>query len=183
MFQTCATALGRDADLVRLSAPRARANADGRRSTSLHRVSAATAPGEDQASVLEEGESVEVAVGDRTWTGRVAEIVGAVDSATRRRTVRIDLPAGVDPPVGAFARLLLPGPAEERLVAPARVVVARGGLEMVWAVSEQGRADLRYVRTGAARDGLVELRSGVAAGERLVLDPPADLEAGTRIRS
>jgi hypothetical protein len=150
-------------------------------SISGRRVEAA--PGEDQASRLEEGESVEVGVGGRTWTGRVAEIVGAVDSATRRRTVRVDLPAGVDPPVGAFARLFLPGPTEERLVAPARAVVARGGLEMVWAVSPEGRADLRYVRTGAARDGLVELRSGVAAGERVVIDPPADLEAGTRIRS
>jgi RND family efflux transporter MFP subunit len=141
------------------------------------------APGEDQASRLEEGEPLEVVVGGRTWTGRVAEIVGAVDSATRRRTVRVDLPAGVDPPVGSFARLLLPGPKEERLVAPARAVVARGGLEIVWAVSPEGRVDLRYVRTGAARDGLVELRSGVRVGERVVLDPPADLEAGTRIRS
>ncbi len=150
-------------------------------SISGRRVEAA--PGEDLASRLKEGEPVEVVVSGRTWTGRVAEIVGAVDSSTRRRTVRIDLPAGFDPPVGSFARLLLPGPAVGRLVVPARAVVARGGLEMVWAVSPEGLVDLRYVRTGAARDGLVELRSGVVAGERVVLDPPADLEAGTRIRS
>ena len=43
---------------------------------------------------------------------------------------------------------------------------------------------LRYVRTGAhAKGGLVEIRSGLEAGERVVLDPPADLEAGTRVTS
>jgi RND family efflux transporter MFP subunit len=139
--------------------------------------------GEQDALRLAEGASLEVVVGGRTWIGRVAEIVGAVDPSTRRRTVRVDLPAGVDPPVGSFARLLLSGPVQARLILPARAVFARGGLEMVWAVSPEGMVDLRYVRTGSARDGRVEVRSGVAAGERVVLDPPSDLEAGTRIRS
>ena len=116
--------------------------------------------------------------------GRVAEIVGAVDSSTRRRTVRVDLPAGENPPVGSFARLLLPGSAQPRLVVPARAVRERGGLELVWAVTPEGLVDLRYVRTGASHEGgLVEVRSGLAAGERVVLDPPSDLEAGTRVRS
>jgi multidrug efflux pump subunit AcrA (membrane-fusion protein) len=39
------------------------------------------------------------------------------------------------------------------------------------------------VRTGApAGRGLVEIRSGLAAGDRVVIDPPADLEAGTRCK-
>ena len=142
------------------------------------------APGEEAAASLREGDAVRVVVAGRTLSGRVAEIVGAVDASTRRRTVRVDLPAGEDPPVGSFALLLLPGASEPRLLAPARAVVARGGLELVWVVSDEGIATLRYVRTGASRPGgLVEVRSGLAAGERLVLDPPADLTAGTRVRS
>jgi multidrug efflux pump subunit AcrA (membrane-fusion protein) len=62
--------------------------------------------------------------------------------------------------------------------------VARGGLELAWAVGADGAVALRYVRTGPpAGSGLVEIRSGLEAGDRVVLDPPADLEAGTRVAS
>ncbi len=142
------------------------------------------APGEREAANLKPGDSLEIALDRGLVTGRVAEIVGAVDPQTRRRTIRVDLPAGVEPAVGSFARLLLPGSPAERLLVPERAVVARGGLELAWAVGRDGRVALRYVRTGApAGDGKLEVRSGLEVGERVVLDPPADLEAGARVRS
>jgi HlyD family secretion protein len=64
---------------------------------------------------------------------------------------------------------------------PERAVVARGGLEIAWAVGTDGRVALRYVRTGRRAGGSVEVRSGLEAGEKVVLDPPADLETGTRV--
>ncbi len=150
-------------------------------SASGRRVEAA--PGEAEAALVKPGNALEVMIGGRTLTGRVAEIVGAVDPATRRRTVRVDLPAGEEPPIGSFARLLLAGPAAPKLLVPERAVVARGGLEIAWAVGPDGRVALRYVRTGGRAGGSVEVRSGLQAGERIVLDPPADLEAGTRVSS
>jgi membrane fusion protein, multidrug efflux system len=151
-------------------------------SLSGRRVEAA--PSEEETARLSPGDSVEISIDGKTLSGRVAEIVGAVDPQTRRRTIRADLPADVEPPVGAFARLVLPGAAVDRLVVPQRAIVARGGLELVWAVGPDGRVALRYVRTGAALpDGTVEVRSGLDAGDRVVLDPPPDLEAGTRVRS
>ncbi|HEY6928643.1 MAG TPA: efflux RND transporter periplasmic adaptor subunit [Thermoanaerobaculia bacterium] len=142
------------------------------------------APGEEDAARLSPGAAAEVALEGRVVTGRVAEVVGAVDPQTRRRIVRVELPPDVEPPVGSFARLRLPGPSAEKLFAPARAVVSRGGLDLIWAVSSDGRVALRYVRTGAAAaDGKVEIRSGLEGGERVVLDPPADLEEGTRVRS
>ncbi len=140
------------------------------------------APGEQEAARLAIGEEVAVEVDGQTHAGRVAEIAGAIDPATRRRTVRVDLPPGVEPAVGTFVRLHLAGPKEMRLLAPQRAIVARGGLELAWAVESGGAVALRYVRTGAhAKGGLVEIRSGLEAGERVVLDPPADLDAGTRV--
>ena len=142
------------------------------------------APGEREAAGLSVGDAVEVEIQGARASGRVAEIVGAVDPSTRRRTIRVDLPAGSEPAVGTFARLLLPGPKQPRLLAPSRAVVARGGLELAWAVGADGALSLRYVRTGPpATEGLVEIRSGLEAGERVVLDPPADLEAGMRVAS
>ncbi|HTY42230.1 MAG TPA: efflux RND transporter periplasmic adaptor subunit [Thermoanaerobaculia bacterium] len=150
-------------------------------SLSGRRVEAA--PGEAAAARLSVGDAVEIEIGGTTVTGRIGEIAGAVDPATRRRTVRVDLPAGLEPPVGSFARLRLPGPAAVRLLAPERAVVARGGLELAWAVGPDGAVALRYVRTGPSAGGLVEIRSGLQAGERVVVDPPADLEAGAKAAS
>ncbi len=139
------------------------------------------APGEGEAARLAVGDAVPVVLGDRVVEGRIVEIVGAVDPETRRRVIRVDLPADIEPAVGSFARLRLPGPAASRLVAPARAIAARGGLEIAWAVGPDGRVSLRYVRTGApVGAGFVEVRTGLEAGERVVLDPPADLAAGTR---
>ncbi len=151
-------------------------------STQGRRVEAA--PGEEVAARLSPGEEVELELGGKTLHGRIAEIVAAVDPATRRRLVRVDLPSGVEPAIGTFARLRLPGPDAPRLLAPARAVVARGGLQLAWAVGRDGGAELRYVRTGSpVGTGLIEIRSGLEAGDRVVIDPPADLEAGTRIKS
>jgi RND family efflux transporter MFP subunit len=142
------------------------------------------APGEAEAAALAPGDVLEVVLGGRTVSGRIAEIVGAVDPATRRRTVRIDLPAGVEPPVGSFARVVLAGPPSGRLLVPEGAVLSRGGLELAWAVGGDGRVSMRYVRRGpAAGNGLIEVRSGLQAGERVVVDPPDDLRAGTRIPS
>ena len=142
------------------------------------------APGEEEAARLSPGDEVELELGGRSLVGRIAEIVGAVDPGTRRRTVRVDLPSGIEPAIGTFARLRLPGPKRPRLLAPERAIVARGGLELAWAIGADGLVSIRYVRTGpSASGGLVEIRSGLEAGDLVVLDPPADLEAGTRIKS
>jgi RND family efflux transporter MFP subunit len=148
-------------------------------STTGRRVEAA--PGEEDAARLSVGQSIPILLGGTVVDGRVVEIVGAVDPATRRRIVRVDLPYGVEPPVGSFARLRLAGEPTRRLLVSDRAVVSRGGLQIAWAVGRDGRVSLRYVRTGAAAGaGVVEVRSGLEAGERVVLDPPDDLTAGTR---
>lgn len=150
-------------------------------SQSGRRVEAA--PGEEEAAALAPGQAIEVEIAGRAVTGRLAEIVGAVDPGTRRRTVRVDLPSDLEPAVGSFARVFLPGPSAARLLVPEKAVVSRGGLEIAWAVSSDGRVALRYVRTGLRTGGSVEVRSGLEAGERVVVNPPADLEAGTRVSS
>jgi len=141
-------------------------------------------PGEDDAARISVGDPVTVRIGETTLSGRVGEIVGAVDPATRRRIVRVDLPTDADLPVGRFARVQFSGPRERRIVAPAAAVVSRGGLRIAWAVDSSGRIAPRYVQTGEAMgEGLIEVRSGLAPGERVVINPPADLVAGTRVVS
>jgi hypothetical protein len=107
------------------------------------------------------------------------------DAATYRVQVRADLPPAAGVRSGTFARLRLPaasgeGEAEARLMVPAECVVRRGGLNGVF-VLEEGKARLRWIALGAADGPAVEVRAGLAAGERVVRRPAA-LSDGAAVR-
>jgi RND family efflux transporter MFP subunit len=93
------------------------------------------------------------------------------DATTHRFELKADLAPGPGLRAGLFARLLVPGiAAEPRLTAPASALFERGGLTGLFVVSD-GKARLRWVAAGARDGDRVEIRAGVEAGERVVLDP------------
>lgn len=111
-------------------------------------------------------------------------VLPALDAATHSATVRVDLPtqaAGVLP--GQFARVrfaLKPAAhALNAMASPSRVrvsrsaVVQRGELSAVYVVNAQGQAQLRQVRLGRAEGEQIEVLAGLAAGEKVALDPVA----------
>jgi RND family efflux transporter MFP subunit len=104
-------------------------------------------------------------------TATVTAIAPSGDPTTHRFEVKADLPAASGLLAGLFARLLVPrAAADPRLTVPATALFKRGGLVGLFVVSE-GRARLRWVAAGARDGGTVEVRAGVEAGERVVLDP------------
>ncbi len=112
-------------------------------------------------------------------TAAVTAIAPSGDPTTHRFELKADLPAAPGLSAGLFARLLVPGVAAEwHLTVPATALFERGGLTGVFVVHE-GKARLRWV-AASARDG-GEIRAGVEAGERVVLDP-AGLADGTAVR-
>lgn len=56
-----------------------------------------------------------------------------------------------------------------------------GGSQVVYVLAGDGRVERRALRVGAARSDLIEVVSGLSAGERIVLDPPAGLKDGDRV--
>jgi RND family efflux transporter MFP subunit len=64
---------------------------------------------------------------------------------------------------------------------PGDAVRTDGGSRIVFVVADGKRAERRALRLGATRDDRVEVLSGLAPGERIVLDPPAALKDGARI--
>jgi hypothetical protein len=67
------------------------------------------------------------------------------------------------------------------ILVPRSAVVQRGSLACAYVLDAQGIAQLRSLTLGAAQGTLVEVLSGLSAGERLV-DAPADRDlAGKRI--
>jgi RND family efflux transporter MFP subunit len=104
------------------------------------------------------------------------QLLPTVDAATHTVQLRLTLPAGSEGVVpGTFARVWLPGTAgaAARLYVPAEAVVRRGEMTGLYVVDDRGAASLRQVRLGRADGTAVEVLAGVAAGERVALDPQA----------
>jgi hypothetical protein len=72
--------------------------------------------------------------------------------------------------------------APRRVTVPKDAVVTRDGKSVVWVVSE-GLARAVTVETGPERGDQIEVRQGLAGGESVVLQPPADLKDGARVRA
>lgn len=112
----------------------------------------------------------------RWQTARRFTVLPVVDAVSHSATVRVDLPpgiAGVLP--GQFVRLHLPASSAntQRINVSRRAVVVRGEVVAVYVMSAEGQARLRQVRLGRELGDRVEILSGLAAGERIALDPVA----------
>lgn len=125
------------------------------------------------ADKLKVGQEVEVSLDrpDKTLTGKVSEVVAEVDPASRTQVVKVLLPeAGGDVLPGTFARLWVADDPRPSLLVPASAVYRVGQLEMVQVVEGQ-RAVRRLVKTGASQDGMLEVLSGLSAGEKVLRTP------------
>ena len=96
--------------------------------------------------------------------------------ATHTVRVRAELPASVQGVVpGMFARLWLPtaGAADqgERVTVPVSAIVRRAEMTGLYVQDGSGKPLLRQVRLGRVEGDRVEVLSGVAPGDAVVLDP------------
>jgi RND family efflux transporter MFP subunit len=136
-------------------------------------LAAGLAPGTELA--------VAVPAAGAAFTGALVELSSAADPFTRTVTAKIAVPAGVAVGSGQYARVQTPGAPVRALLVPAAAVATVGQLERVFVVAD-GHAVLRLVKSGAARGAAggqnVEILSGLAEGDRIVLNPPVGLQEG-----
>lgn len=137
---------------------------------------------ESRIGSVRAGQTVQVALEalDKTLSARVSEIVPAVDAASRAYTVKIDLPAMAQLRSGMFGRALFPMERRRVTAVPEGALQERGQLVSVF-VAEDGAARTRLVTTGQRSRGLVEVLSGLSAGEKVIQPTPAGLVDGARI--
>jgi RND family efflux transporter MFP subunit len=113
--------------------------------------------------------------------GVVAEIVPVADPSSHSFLVKIDLPSSSLLRAGMYGTAEFANGARKAILIPRSAVVLRGSLSCVYVLDGQGIAQLRYLTLGAAQGSLIEVLSGVSAGEKLV-DAPSDRDlAGKRI--
>ena len=114
-------------------------------------------------------------------TGTVAEIDAAADPASHSFTVKIDLPASSQLRAGMYGTAEFANGIRQAIFIPRSAVVMRGSLPSAYVLDSQGIAQLRTLTLGAAQGNLIEVLSGVSAGEKIVNTPEDRDLAGKRI--
>lgn len=115
-------------------------------------------------------------------TGTVSEVARAMDADARAYLVKITLPADAALRTGMFGRARFPGPSAPMLTVPTAAIVRRGQITSVF-VADGDTARLRMLVLGRPVEDGVEVVSGLSAGERIVVAPPAGLTDGTPLRT
>ena len=123
---------------------------------------------------------VDLESSDRPLTGRVEEIVPALDAGSRTFLVKIGISGGGTLRSGMFGRARFALGEKRALVAPWTAIVEQGQVQKVFVV-DGGVARGRMVTTGARQGANVEILSGLSKGEKLVAPVPAKLADGGKV--
>jgi RND family efflux transporter MFP subunit len=137
---------------------------------------------ESQLPLIHLGQPVTVLVdaAERPVAGRVAEVVAAVDSASRAFTVKIDLPSTPQLHSGLFGRAQFSFGTRSVLAVPVAAASEHGQLTSLF-VADGGRARVRFVTLGPRARDQVEVLSGLETGEKVVFPVPAGLADGSPV--
>jgi len=111
--------------------------------------------------------------------GTVSEITPRGDPVNRSYRVRIALPADTPLHVGMTVEINVIAAERPKAVLVPLAAVRDGE---VWTVLD-GRARRQKVDVGVIGDTQIEIRSGISAGEQVVVDPPKRLKDGARVRA
>lgn len=115
--------------------------------------------------------------GGASFHARVVELSSSSDASARTVTAKLSVAADAPVRSGQFVRVHVPSATVRALLVPAEAVSTAGQLERVF-VAANGHAELRLVKTGGVHDGQIEILSGLAAGESVIVRAPAGLRKG-----
>ena len=115
---------------------------------------------------------IEVPTLKRSLVAKRVTVIPVAETRTHTTRIRLDLPetAGLMP--GQYAQVSIVTGRARALAIPQSAVLKRSEVTAVYVVDPNGRVQLRQVRLGeSAGDGLVEVLAGLAAGEKVSLEP------------
>ena len=137
------------------------------------------------AQMVKAGQQVVVTQAElrgQTFQGEVARTSGAIDTTTRMMQVEVSLPNrdGILLP-GAYVQVSLPLAASQTLTVPGNALIFRAEGTRVAVVDGEGKIKLRPVTLGRYLGEAVEVVDGLAATDRVVLNPPDSLADGDAV--
>ncbi len=139
-------------------------------------------------NAIKEGVSVEGradALGERVFRGRVKAVDNRIDQDTRSITVRAEIP-NPDGLLKAGLLMTVEILSNERgsVVVPEQAIIARGSKFFVYVVDPDAPepvAEQREVSLGARRVGVVEITSGLSAGDAIISHGTVRVRPGQRV--
>lgn len=134
-----------------------------------------------QGLKLEDALPVAIPVAGLNLNARIREISPTVDPDTRSTQVKLTLPDDNGLRSGQFARVALADHQAKTLLIPAAALTLNGQMEQVF-VAESGTAHLRLVRSGSRYGEQVEILSGLAAGDQVVVHAAEKLHDGQPLK-
>ena len=123
---------------------------------------------------------------NRTFEGRVAFVYPALDAQTRTARVRIELPnpgALLKPSMYASVEIGAPAGATQVLTVPNSAVIRSGTRNVLLVQVAEGRFEPRPVELGMEGDQYVQVREGLAAGEKVVVSANFLIDAESNLRA
>jgi RND family efflux transporter MFP subunit len=128
---------------------------------------------ERESSRIQPGQPIRVMVGGNTnvYTAEINRVSPALSESNRMLVVEADVPAAPALKPGLFAQAtIVVNTNDPALVIPGNAITSFVGLQKAFVVKE-GKASEKSINTGRRQDGLVEIVSGIAVGESVILDP------------
>ena len=142
---------------------------------------------QNDAGVVRPGQQAQIQVRElpgKTFTGVVARTAGALDAASRTLVTEIHLanPGGILRP-GLFAqvKLRVPHPGGGLLVPDPALVTNASGSQVI-VLSQDNKVHFQPVTTGRDFGQVIEVTSGLKAGQQIVANPSDSLHEGETVK-
>ncbi len=132
-----------------------------------------------RAGAIAVGAHVPVQLGDAqdAVDGTVGEVTESVDPVEHAFIVKIDLPPAAGLRTGLFGRARFQAAERSGIAIPTSAVVRRGQLALVF-TEDGGVARMRVVQVADEAGTSTRISAGLADGDRVIVNPPADLLDG-----
>lgn len=131
----------------------------------------------DEINLFERGNSIQVyidAVSNEPFMGKVSEINPGGNPFSKQFEVQVILdnknPAYSKIKSGMYGKVILKDQTKPVIALDENLLVKRGQLVGVFAVSKSNEATLRWIRTGKEMDGKIEILAGLQAGDMIIKD-------------
>lgn len=142
---------------------------------------------EGEVSYITPGSEVDIkikAVGEKEFTGTIANVAAVADQLKRNYAVKISLD-NEDNIIksGMFAEVT--GSTLKKadgICVPQSAIVPKGATMVVYVVDEENRAREREVTTGIEAEDIVEITAGITAGETVITKGNTLVREGTLVR-
>lgn len=134
------------------------------------------------ASQYHSADQIQITFDDKRVAPESVVMFPYADESRHSVRLRANLPAGTtgegDAPLfpGQWTKMRVQTGERSALLIPQSAVLRRSELTSVY-VMDEGKAELRQVRTGNTQDGLVEILSGLKAGDEIATDALSQLAA------